>query len=1230
MKKQIASLIFAFSVLFSAAGESALALRLTDLSGGLTEEEIKGLVEPKEEEEEGATDEDKERSAVDPVIESIVIQGNREIAGAKVNLTGKNLLPTKGSVSVSFPGGSVSSFSYQSSTLLIFELPSNVTSGNVTVSTTGENGWKRTSDPYPFEFHPPEILFVTGKDGIGPGKTIQVWGNYLDGIFYRKDNRSKLADVKNGYLQGADISADGNLSVIELKLPEKNYNKEFWVERNCDSQGNNCLKSNKISFENAIPPVLTELQIDYQNWEATIYGKNFPEESGDLSISFGDSSVSKKYYSQKEGKTRFSLPCPLPAQAVVEVSYKGINSNPLLFQVYDAPAIIDSVLSASPVSTGKSRLEVSVNDRLDLPSTDVCTTDSVLYVNSMAYSLRKYGGKYITDDIDTDDIPTSAEMYVVFRGVKSDTIPFSRSTHSLSPKIFRIESKYGFRPGTIFSIYGRNMGNEYNSCGVGETKINGVDVISEEIEKRRVGTNEDGEPIYENICHRNPPDVTPTVIEAQFKPLAYGSRSSFSEKTVSVSAAGKSSNSLVLPFGDVKNNTVNIVRSAPEIRTIEYPAGHLPGSEIIIRGNEFGVQEKHNIITIGGKEVYPSSANSRGTELRVKIPKGVISGNVTVFRKTPDPQQSEPFEVVVSPHEEKQVLFAYEENGEPEDITVEGSEYSFSFPKISYINSSGSLEVNRFQMEIEWEDGDPEDDYSLRESKIAPFGVFTLQLGGGSVSQPTIANVSRNRILLDFLPFEMPLTTSESDSLVLKTSVLPTVTDGSRFRLKFSPKNTSHFLALNTETGRGVLVRPDETLVLPWITVKKTDDDRCIDTSSSNAHCDEYLNRQEQNLLFSQQKNQESEKDKKQVEKELSREEKVEQILSRLEREKERRVQEILEKKQKQETEKVDEVIEKNESTRKEKAAFFLKKYGREKAEKILRILEKQDRIHAQKIGKSSEEIKKQRELLDEKQKKQQLMKQVIDSDLPLAKRLFTYRFDDDKDGLSNAEELIIGTDPEMLDTDRDGYSDFVEVEFGISPLKRSTEKVFSDISQAGSHASAISRLSFFDVLPDFSEDSFRPDDAVTRSFFVAVLANIFVGTEWDDLRESPYGDVSKEDWFAPHLVAAKEMGVDLEILSDSFRPYDTLTRKEACAMVYPLIRHKKYPKAEQFEDVFREFKDSIGACFYSGILQSVDDVEQESEEDEELIRNFGVDEYLTRAEMATMLYRMIFIRLSS
>jgi len=47
---------------------------------------------------------------------------------------------------------------------------------------------------------------------------------------------------------------------------------------------------------------------------------------------------------------------------------------------------------------------------------------------------------------------------------------------------------------------------------------------------------------------------------------------------------------------------------------------------------------------------------------------------------------------------------------------------------------------------------------------------------------------------------------------------------------------------------------------------------------------------------------------------------------------------------------------------------------------------------------------------------------------------------DTDGDGLSNAEEAELGTDPELADTDGDGLDDGAEQEIGSDPLNADTD----------------------------------------------------------------------------------------------------------------------------------------------------------------------------------------------
>ncbi len=54
------------------------------------------------------------------------------------------------------------------------------------------------------------------------------------------------------------------------------------------------------------------------------------------------------------------------------------------------------------------------------------------------------------------------------------------------------------------------------------------------------------------------------------------------------------------------------------------------------------------------------------------------------------------------------------------------------------------------------------------------------------------------------------------------------------------------------------------------------------------------------------------------------------------------------------------------------------------------------------------------------------------------------YQRDSDQDGLTDAQEFALGTNPLSADSDGDGRSDLVEVEEGSNPL----EKDFQDIEK--------------------------------------------------------------------------------------------------------------------------------------------------------------------------------------
>lgn len=59
----------------------------------------------------------------------------------------------------------------------------------------------------------------------------------------------------------------------------------------------------------------------------------------------------------------------------------------------------------------------------------------------------------------------------------------------------------------------------------------------------------------------------------------------------------------------------------------------------------------------------------------------------------------------------------------------------------------------------------------------------------------------------------------------------------------------------------------------------------------------------------------------------------------------------------------------------------------------------------------------------------------IVSEDTPVVTSPLVESPDSDNDGLTDAEERVVGTDPENADTDNDGYSDYQELLSGYDPL---------------------------------------------------------------------------------------------------------------------------------------------------------------------------------------------------
>lgn len=989
-----------------------------------------------------------------PEIVEIYIEEGREIDEAHVIVRGKNFDAPNSTAEILFPnkyGTRVSGkIINRESTLLTATLPDNAGSGEVIVNLRGtkSNILSASSTPFFFEFQVPEILFVTAEEGFGSEKKIQIWGRNFDGISFRQNGKSLVDNARQGAaLHGINSSETlRKFSVFETTLPAENFFQDFWVERNCNNNGEQCLISNKVSLSSAIPPVLTNWQADWSGRTITFFGKNFPDtDTKNISFTLEGKVLKLLEYNPVNNSAKASLPCPLPAWGELKMKLNAakttIESNPLLFEARSAPQIL-GIFLRSGKKAGEYDLVLESDSDIDIPDSPSCTDKNYkgnITLNSRNFSLQKQGGMWVSNGIPSGSIPSSGTAKIYFNGVASPDFPFSRADMEAEPIISRIESKYGFRPAGIFSVFGINLGNEYLACGSGQTSIVGPAIYYED----KTG--------YQ--CVRIAPEVTNTEIRAQFVGLESGqyfSDKDVSEVPISVKVGSKTSNKVTIPFNDPD---IKVVEAPPRISRILYPNGHLPGNIIKIIGAGFGSSSKSNFVNFGSTSVLTET--SRETQITVKIPEESKSETLTVTRRGNPDQVSESFPVSIAGGTTRELAFDFlplDEDLSSHEIDVSSKAQTFTAAKIAVKNFTGDLSVRRFRVQIKWKDGEPESPLSANISKAFPTGSFSLSLNGKKISRPAVATFESGNAILDFHDFVLPLTTKEYDELKIEGLLLRTVTDGTQFSFSFSPQEGSDFLVYNSEAEKGELSTTTKTLFAPEKFIVKNAANTCLDLDDSNIHCAEY-----------------------------------------------------------QEAFGISEPLD-NQTRSPENTKINISSKTTTTAPK-----------------KSTATTKK--------------------TEIPegiLAATIRENFRDTDGDGLTDGEEILLGTNPQKTDTDGDGYSDFLEIEFGYNPKERMSQQLFSDLS--GETAGSSLRLARMGILSGFSDGTFRSHERVSRGIFYKALTKMFGdGTK---ASESGYADIKRSHPFFDAIASAEKMKVLIPKDKEVFGAFEGIPRLEACESI--------------------------------------------------------------------------------
>lgn len=159
-----------------------------------------------------------------------------------------------------------------------------------------------------------------------------------------------------------------------------------------------------------------------------------------------------------------------------------------------------------------------------------------------------------------------------------------------------------------------------------------------------------------------------------------------------------------------------------------------------------------------------------------------------------------------------------------------------------------------------------------------------------------------------------------------------------------------------------------------------------------------------------------------------------------------------------------------------------------------------------------------------------------------------------------------------------------------VAVVPVSAASPFSDVSEDYAHFNSISTLHAADIINGFPDGTFKPSKDVTRGQAAKMIASAFHLTTTDMTVENPnFKDVDSSSPYYKAIVTLVNLGVVQGYEDDTFRPNDTITRGQMAVMVAEaagLTAEGKSP----FTDVKQNspFADAVTALYEAGIAKGV------------------------------------------
>lgn len=185
----------------------------------------------------------------------------------------------------------------------------------------------------------------------------------------------------------------------------------------------------------------------------------------------------------------------------------------------------------------------------------------------------------------------------------------------------------------------------------------------------------------------------------------------------------------------------------------------------------------------------------------------------------------------------------------------------------------------------------------------------------------------------------------------------------------------------------------------------------------------------------------------------------------------------------------------------------------------------------------------------------------------------------------------------------------------GIISIPTAAAMEFSDVPNDHPDFVSITQLVEQGILKGYDDGTFKPEKIVNRAEAIKVIlggSNISVESE---LEEAPFTDTLPDQWFAPFVMKAKQLGVVNGNPDGSFAPSNEVKRVEFIKMLLETNRFKK----EKWENQ-QHFDDVPGDSWYASYMNYAGKsglVIADSN------NQLNPEQAVTRGEMAEILYLM-------